>query len=84
MPKLTPKKLHARLIATRELLTDLAQETHATLKELTTSDADADTFFAYRRLADAIQSAASDATLLAASASTAREATRLANETVEA
>lgn len=84
MPTLTPRKLHARLVSTRELLTELAQETHATLKELTSSEADTDTFFAYRKLAGAIQSAASDATLLAASTSAASKTTQLANQTVAA
>ena len=82
MPKLTPKKLHARLVATRDLLIDLAQESHATVKELTISDANPDTLYAYRKLADAIQATATDATLLAASTSTRNEPTPQSAQTV--
>ncbi len=66
MPKLTPKGLHARLISTRDLLIEIAQENQNTVRALTAADIDADTWFAYRKLSDVIQSAAQDATLLAA------------------
>jgi hypothetical protein len=69
MPTLKPKQLHARLILTRDLLLDLANENQTTARQLTLSDFDADTWFAYRKLCDTLQNCASDATLLAASVS---------------
>jgi len=73
MAHLNPKQIHARLISTRDLLIELAQESQATLHTLTTSDTDADTWFEYRKLADSIQACASHATLLAASTSPKHE-----------
>ncbi len=84
MQTLKPKQLHARLISTRDLLLDLANENQTTTREMTLSDFDADTWFAYRKLADAIQNCASDATLLAASVSPRHELTPVAHEAVAA
>jgi len=85
MAHLNPKQIHARLISTRDLLIELAQESHATLRTLTTSDTDADTWFEYRKLAASIQDCANHATLLAASTSPKhQQPTPLAREQVEA
>ncbi|MGO8789615.1 MAG: hypothetical protein ACLQVL_19835 [Terriglobia bacterium] len=78
MTTLQPKQLHARLVATRDLLLDLANENQATARQITRADFDADTWFAYRKLCETLHNAASDATLLAASVSPKHEPTHVA------
>lgn len=84
MTTLQPQQLHARLVATRDLLLDLAQENHATARQLTLRDFDADTWFAYRKLCDTLQNCARDATLIAASVSPRHELTPVAHKAVPA
>jgi hypothetical protein len=84
MTNLTTKKLHARLTSTRDLLIDLSHETQSTVRALTLSELDPDTWFAYRKLADAIQNAANDATFLTASVSPHAQETELADKQVAA
>jgi hypothetical protein len=62
---MTTRKLRARVTSTRDLLRQVAEENHRTLRELKPSDLSAEMWFKYRAMTQTIEGAGADAALLA-------------------
>ena len=60
------RQLHARLLATRDLLLDISTESTLTAQKIASSEIDSITFFAYQMLTEQIHTCARAAAALAA------------------